>query len=353
MIDSSKFSVIEAGLRCVQGKAIVNSISLKEGEDGVSGTRAVRCSDFGAAAIVMAFDEDGQADTAAAKETDLQAQLRRSSRQRLDFPPEDIIFDPNIFAIGTGIEEHRNYSVDFIQKPRNGSARHLPYAKVSGGVSNVSFSFRGMDQVREAIHSVFLYHAVQAGMSMGIVNAGQLTVYDEIPDELRIAVENLVLNRTADATEVLLEIVERYAGRATAREEDLSWREQPVEGRLSHALIKGITAYIEEDVEEARSNLPAALNVIEGPLMDGMNVVGELFGSGKMFLPQVVKSARVMKQAVAYLTPYIEAEKAAGGDTSAKAKILLATVKGDVHDIGRISSAWSWRVTTSTFTTWG
>lgn len=332
MVDSSKFEVIEAGLKWIQGKAIVNSISLKEGEaEFLEHARTVQ--DFGAATIVMAFDEQGQADTEARKT----AICKRSYdllTSKLNFPPEDIIFDPNIFAIGTGIEEHRNYAVDFINATR-WIREHLPYAKISGGVSNVSFSFRGMDQVREAIHSVFLYHAVQAGMSMGIVNAGQLAVYDDIPAELKEAVENLVLNRTSDATEVLLEIAERYAGRGAAREEDLSWREQPVEGRLSHSLIKGITAFIEEDVEEARQKLPAALNVIEGPLMDGMNVVGELFGSGKMFLPQVVKSARVMKQAVAYLTPFIEAEKLASGDTSAKGKILLATVKGDVHDIGK------------------
>ncbi|MEX2444794.1 MAG: methionine synthase [Alkalispirochaeta sp.] len=332
MVDSSKFSVIEAGLRCVQGKAIVNSISLKEGEEEfLEHARTVQ--DFGAAAIIMAFDEDGQADTEERK-TRICRRSYDLLREKLNFPPEDIIFDPNIFAIGTGIEEHRNYSVDFINATR-WIRENLPYAKVSGGVSNVSFSFRGMEQVREAIHSVFLYHAVQAGMSMGIVNAGQLTVYDEIPEELKVAVEDLVLNRTADATENLLEIAERYAGRGSSREEDLTWREQPVEGRLSHALIKGITGWIEEDVEEARQKLPAALHVIEGPLMDGMNVVGELFGSGKMFLPQVVKSARVMKQAVAYLTPFIEEEKAASGDTSAKGKILLATVKGDVHDIGK------------------
>ncbi|MFO8043157.1 MAG: methionine synthase, partial [Alkalispirochaeta sp.] len=332
MVDSSKFSVIEAGLRCVQGKAIVNSISLKEGEEEfLEHARTVQ--DFGAAAIIMAFDEDGQADTEERK-TQICKRSYDLLREKLNFPPEDIIFDPNIFAIGTGIEEHRNYSVDFINATR-WIRENLPYAKVSGGVSNVSFSFRGMEQVREAIHSVFLYHAVQAGMSMGIVNAGQLTVYDDIPEELKVAVEDLVLNRTADATENLLEIAERYAGRGSAREEDLSWREQPVEGRLSHALIKGITGWIEEDVEEARQKLPAALHVIEGPLMDGMNVVGDLFGSGKMFLPQVVKSARVMKQAVAYLTPFIEEEKAASGDTSAKGKILLATVKGDVHDIGK------------------
>ena len=332
MIDSSKFSVIQAGLRCVQGKAIVNSISLKEGEEEfLEHARVVQ--DFGAAAIIMAFDEQGQADTEQRK-TQICERSYRLLREKLDFPPEDIIFDPNIFAIGTGIEEHRNYAVDFINGTR-WIRENLPYAKVSGGVSNVSFSFRGMDQVREAIHSVFLYHAVQAGMSMGIVNAGQLTVYDDIPEELKTAVEDLVLNRRPEATENLLDIAERYAGRSSAREEDLSWREQPVEGRLSHALIKGITGWIEEDVEQARQKLPAALHVIEGPLMDGMNIVGDLFGSGKMFLPQVVKSARVMKQAVAYLTPFIEREKAASGDTSSKGKILLATVKGDVHDIGK------------------
>ena len=332
MIDSSKFSVIEAGLRCVQGKAIVNSISLKEGEAAfLEHARIVR--DFGAATIVMAFDEEGQADTEARKIQICERSYKILTEQ-IGFPPEDIIFDPNIFAIGTGIEEHRNYAVDFMQATR-WIRENLPHAKVSGGVSNVSFSFRGMDQVREAIHAAFLYHAVHAGMSMGIVNAGQLADYDEIPGELREAVENLILNRTEDATDRLLELAEKYAGRGTTREEDLTWREAPVEERLAHALIKGITSHIEQDVEEARQKLPAALHVIEGPLMDGMNIVGERFGSGKMFLPQVVKSARVMKQAVAYLTPYIEAEKAAGGDTSAKGKILLATVKGDVHDIGK------------------
>ena len=332
MIDSSKFSVIEAGLRCVQGKAIVNSISLKEGEEAfLAHARIVQ--DFGAAAIVMAFDEKGQADTEARKTSICKRSYDLLTTQ-LGFAPEDIIFDPNVFAIGTGIEEHRNYAVDFIQATR-WIRENLPHAKVSGGVSNVSFSFRGMEQVREAIHAVFLYHAVHAGMSMGIVNAGQLADYDELPAELRDAVENLVLNRTADATDRMLELAEKYAGRGTTREEDLAWREAPVEERLSHALIKGITAYIEPDVEEARQKLPAALHVIEGPLMDGMNIVGERFGAGKMFLPQVVKSARVMKQAVAYLTPFIDAEKAAGGDTSAKGKILLATVKGDVHDIGK------------------
>jgi 5-methyltetrahydrofolate--homocysteine methyltransferase len=332
MLDSSKFSVIEAGLKWVQGKSIVNSISLKEGEEEfLEHARTIR--DYGAATIVMAFDEDGQADTFERK-TSICKRSYDLLTSTAGFPAEDIIFDPNIFAIGTGIEEHRNYAVDFINATR-WIREHLPLAKISGGVSNVSFSFRGMDQVREAIHSVFLYHALQAGMSMGIVNAGQLTVYDEIPDELRTAVEDLILNRDAEATETLLELAEKYAGRTSAREEDLSWREQPVEKRLSHALIKGITAYIEEDVEEARQKLPRALHVIEGPLMDGMNIVGDLFGSGKMFLPQVVKSARVMKQAVAYLEPFIEEEKGADEADSGKGKILLATVKGDVHDIGK------------------
>src|SRR6056297_1769729 len=328
MIDSSKWDVIEAGLRCIQGKAVVNSISLKEGEEEFI-KRARDCMRYGAAVVVMAFDEKGQADTYERK-----TEICKRSYDVLTgigFNPGDIIFDPNIFAIATGIEEHRNYAVDFINATR-WIRENLPHAKISGGVSNVSFSFRGMDQVREAIHSVFLYHALQAGMSMGIVNAGQLTVYDEIPEELKEAVEDLVLNRDPEATETLLEIAEKYAGRTSAREEDLSWRENPVEERLSHALIKGITAYIETDVEEARQKLPRALHVIEGPLMDGMNIVGDLFGSGKMFLPQVVKSARVMKQAVAYLEPYIEAEKTAG---ESNGKILMATVKGDVHDIGK------------------
>lgn len=332
MIDSSKFSVIEAGLKCVQGKSIVNSISLKEGEDAfVAQARSVL--DYGAAAIVMAFDEQGQADSVKRK-VEISQRAYRILVDDVGFPPEDIVFDPNIFAIGTGIEEHRNYAVDYFDAAR-WIRENLPYAKISGGVSNVSFSFRGMDAVREAIHSVFLYHALHAGMSMGIVNPAQLTVYDEIPEELKTAVEDLVLNRSADATESLLEIAERYAGRSGSREEDLSWREQPVEERLAHALIKGITGWIEQDVEEARQKLPAALHVIEGPLMDGMNIVGDLFGSGKMFLPQVVKSARVMKQAVAYLTPFIDEEKASSGDTSAKGKVLMATVKGDVHDIGK------------------
>lgn len=332
MIDSSKFSVVEAGLRCVQGKSVVNSISLKEGEEAFI-QQAHTVLDYGAATIVMAFDEQGQADTAARKR-EICARSYRILTEVVGFPPEDIIFDPNIFAIGTGIEEHRNYAVDFIEATA-WIRENLLYAKVSGGVSNVSFSFRGMDQIREAIHAVFLYHAVQAGMSMGIVNAGQLVVYDEIPRELRDACEDLVLNRSAEATEVLLNLAERYSGKGQTRVEDLSWREEPVAQRLAHALIKGITTFIEEDVEEMRRQLPAALHVIEGPLMDGMNIVGDLFGSGKMFLPQVVKSARVMKQAVAYLTPFIEEEKAAAGDVSARGKILLATVKGDVHDIGK------------------
>ncbi len=332
MIDSSKFSVIEAGLRCVQGKSVVNSISLKEGEEAFI-QQAQTVLDYGAATIVMAFDEDGQAATAERKRQICQRSYRILT-EKVGFPPEDIVFDPNIFAIGTGIEEHRNYAVDYIEATA-WIRENLPGAKVSGGVSNVSFSFRGMDRIREAIHAVFLYHAVQAGMSMGIVNAGQLVVYDDIPAELKEAAEDLVLNRNGDATEVLLTLAERYSGRTEGRTEDLSWREAPPDHRLSHALVKGITNWIEEDVEEMRQLLPAALHVIEGPLMDGMNIVGDLFGSGKMFLPQVVKSARVMKQAVAYLTPFIEREKAASGDVSAKGKILLATVKGDVHDIGK------------------
>ena len=329
MIDSSKFSVIEAGLRCVQGKAVVNSISLKEGEEEFL-AHARTILDFGAAAVVMAFDEQGQADTFERK-TAICERAYRLLTEQVGFPPQDIIFDPNIFAIGTGIEAHNNYAVEFI-RACTWIRDNLPHAKISGGVSNVSFSFRGNDAVREAIHAVFLYHAVQAGLSMGIVNAGQLAVYDEIPEELREAVEDLVLNRRSDATERLLELADVYSGSGITREEDLSWREAPVAQRLAHALIKGITAFIEADVEEARAALPRALNVIEGPLMDGMNVVGELFGSGKMFLPQVVKSARVMKQAVAYLTPFIEAEKSGSGS---KGRILLATVKGDVHDIGK------------------
>ncbi|SIQ18838.1 methionine synthase (B12-dependent) [Alkalispirochaeta americana] len=332
MIDSSKFSVIKAGLACVQGKAVVNSISLKEGEK-IFIDQARTILDYGAATVVMAFDEEGQADTLDRKR-DICRRSYRILVEQVGFPPEDIIFDPNIFAIGTGIEEHRNYALDFFEATR-WIRGNLPLAKVSGGVSNVSFSFRGMDAVREAIHAVFLYHALQAGMTMGIVNAGQLAVYDEIPRNLCAAVEDLVLNRTSNATEVLLELAESYAGRKTAQTEDLEWRDAPLDDRLAHALVKGITRWIEEDVEEARQRAPRALSVIEESLMAGMNIVGERFGEGKMFLPQVVKSARVMKQAVAYLAPFIEEEKASGEGSSARGKIILATVKGDVHDIGK------------------
>jgi len=335
MIDSSKWSVIEAGLKNVQGKAIVNSISLKEGEEPfLEAARKIKL--YGAAAVVMAFDEAGQADTADRKFEICKRSYDLLTR-KIDFNPNDIIFDPNIFAVATGIEEHDNYGVDFIEATRR-IRRELPGAHVSGGVSNVSFSFRGNDPVREAMHAVFLYHAIDAGMDMGIVNAGQLEIYDEIPPELREPVEDVILNRRPDATERLLEVAEKYrGGAAKKREEDLSWREQDVEGRLKHALVKGITTYITEDTEEARAKLGRPLHVIEGPLMDGMNVVGDLFGAGKMFLPQVVKSARVMKQAVAYLTPFMEKEKEEQGLEQGKAagKVLMATVKGDVHDIGK------------------
>ncbi|MGF6655416.1 5-methyltetrahydrofolate--homocysteine methyltransferase [Paraburkholderia youngii] len=340
MIDSSKWDVIEAGLKCVQGKAIVNSISLKEGkEQFIHHAKLIRR--YGAASVVMAFDEQGQADTFARKK-----EICRRSYEILvnevGFPPEDIIFDPNIFAIATGIEEHNNYAVDFIEATR-WIKQNLPYAKVSGGVSNVSFSFRGNDPVREAIHTVFLYHAIQAGMDMGIVNAGQLGVYAELDPELRERVEDVVLNRREDGTDRLLEIADKFKSGAAKKEENLEWRNQPVEKRLAHALVSGITTFIVEDTEEVRAKIAAEggrpINVIEGPLMDGMNIVGDLFGQGKMFLPQVVKSARVMKQAVAHLIPFIEEEKrqlaAAGGDVRAKGKIIIATVKGDVHDIGK------------------
>lgn len=330
MLDSSKWEVIEAGLRCVQGKSVVNSISLKEGEDEFL-KRARDCMRYGAAVVVMAFDETGQADTYQRK-----IEICKRSYDLLvgiGFNPADIIFDPNIFAIATGIEEHNNYAVDFINATR-WIRENLPHASISGGVSNVSFSFRGNDVVREAIHSVFLYHAIKAGMNMGIVNPGQLVIYDEIEPELKQAVEDVVLNRSPDATDRLLELAERYKGQGTkAKEEDLSWREWPVEKRLEHALVKGVTTYIIEDTEACRLRASHPIEVIEGPLMDGMNVVGDLFGDGKMFLPQVVKSARVMKQAVAHLIPYIEAEKS--GEQQAKGKILMATVKGDVHDIGK------------------
>jgi len=332
MIDSSKWEILETGLRCIQGKGIVNSISMKEGkEDFVHKARL--CMQYGAAVVVMAFDEEGQADTFE-KKCNICKRSYDILVNEVGFPPQDIIFDPNIFAVATGIEEHNNYAVDFI-----GSCeyikRELPYALISGGVSNVSFSFRGNDTVREAIHSVFLYHAIQAGLSMGIVNAGQLAVYDEIPAQLKERVEDIVLNRRPDGTDRLMEIAGKYSGEtATESHEDLSWREGEVSKRISHALVKGITRYIEQDTEEARQLFDEPIEVIEGPLMDGMNVVGDLFGSGKMFLPQVVKSARVMKQAVAYLLPYIEEAKK-GQVFKAKGKILLATVKGDVHDIGK------------------
>jgi len=331
MIDSSKWSVIERGLQNVQGKGVVNSISLKEGEEEfLRQARLVRR--YGAAVIVMAFDEQGQADTAERKVAICERAYRLLT-ERVGFPPEDIIFDPNVFAIATGIEEHANYAVDYIEATRR-IRRTLPHVSVSGGVSNVSFSFRGNDPVREAIHAVFLYHAVQAGMNMGIVNAGQLAVYDDIPAQLKELVEDVVLNRRADATERLLAVADSVRGQTAARGADLSWREAPVAKRLAHALVEGIADYIEADTEEARASVEHPIEVIEGPLMDGMNVVGDLFGAGKMFLPQVVKSARVMKKAVAYLIPYIEAEKAAGAG-GAKGKIVMATVKGDVHDIGK------------------
>ncbi|WP_374305540.1 methionine synthase [Methylocella sp.] len=334
MIDSSKFSVIEAGLKCVQGKAIVNSISMKEGvEKFVADARTVRF--YGAAVVVMAFDEKGQADTFARK-VEICARAYEALTTQAGFEPQDIIFDPNIFAVATGIEEHNNYGVDFIEAARE-IRRRFPLVHISGGVSNLSFSFRGNEPVREAMHAVFLYHAIQAGMDMGIVNAGQLAVYEEIEPALREACEDVVLNRRPDATERLLEIAEGFKGKGREKtEKDLAWRELPVEKRLEHALVNGVAEFIDEDVEEARLSTARPLDVIEGPLMAGMNVVGDLFGSGKMFLPQVVKSARVMKQAVARLLPYMEKEKRAGGAERANAgKILMATVKGDVHDIGK------------------
>ena len=332
MVDSSKWQVIEAGLKCVQGKAIVNSISMKEGEaEFIKYGKLVRR--YGAAAVVMAFDEKGQADTYQRKIEICQRSYDLLVNE-VGFPPEDIIFDPNIFAIATGIEEHNNYAVDFIEATA-WIKKNLPYAKVSGGVSNVSFSFRGNDAVREAIHTVFLYHAVKAGMTMGIVNAGQLGVYDEIPRELREAVEDVVLNRRPDAGERLVTLAENVKSGGKVQVEDVEWRKGSVQERLTHALVRGITNFIIEDTEEARLQAKFPVEVIEGPLMNGMNVVGDLFGAGKMFLPQVVKSARVMKQAVAHLVPYIEAEKLRSGDLSTKGKIVMATVKGDVHDIGK------------------
>ncbi|MFN3669440.1 MAG: methionine synthase [Brevundimonas sp.] len=336
MIDSSKWEVIEAGLKCVQGKPIVNSISMKAGEAEFR-EQAVKCLRYGAAVVVMAFDEVGQADTAARK-IEICTRAYRILVDEVGFPPEDIIFDPNIFAVATGIEEHDNYAVDFIEATRVIKAT-LPYARVSGGVSNVSFSFRGNEPVRRAIHSVFLYHAIQAGMDMGIVNAGDLPVYDTLDATLREAVEDVILNRpqrtNVSNTERLVDIAPNYKGdKGVARVVDLKWRDQPVGKRIEHALVNGITEFIDQDTEEARLSFDRPLHVIEGPLMDGMNVVGDLFGSGKMFLPQVVKSARVMKQAVAWLEPYMEAEKA-GKPREQAGRILMATVKGDVHDIGK------------------
>lgn len=332
MLDSSKFEVIEAGLKVVQGKCIVNSISLKEGED-VFLAQARKVRRYGAAVVVMAFDEEGQADTIERK-VSICERAYRLLVEKVGFKPEDIIFDPNIFAVATGIEEHNEYAIYFIEATRRIKEK-CPGARISGGVSNISFSFRGNDTVREAMHAAFLYHAIRAGMDMGIVNAGMIEVYEEIPAELLERVEDVLLNRKPDATERLTEFAEQFKGEGgKVLQKDLSWREHAVEKRLEHSLIKGITDYIDEDTEEARQKYPSPLEVIEGPLMDGMNVVGDLFGAGKMFLPQVVKSARVMKKAVAYLTPYIEEEKALSGG-KAKGKILLATVKGDVHDIGK------------------
>jgi 5-methyltetrahydrofolate--homocysteine methyltransferase len=341
MIDSSKWSVIEAGLKCVQGKAVVNSISMKEGEEEFL-RQATLCRRYGAAVIVMAFDEQGQADTFARKR-EICERAYRLLVDKIDFPPEDIIFDPNIFAIATGIEEHNNYAVDFIEATR-WIRENLPHAKVSGGVSNVSFSFRGNDPAREAIHTVFLYHAIRAGMTMGIVNAGMIGVYDDLAPELRECAEDVVLNRRPDATERMIELAATLKSDGKREEQNLVWRDAPVAKRLSHALIHGITQWIVEDTEEARAQVASSggrpIHVIEGPLMDGMNIVGDLFGQGKMFLPQVVKSARVMKQAVAHLIPFIEEEKLAeeqrtGVAAKPKGKIVIATVKGDVHDIGK------------------
>ncbi|RZM02024.1 MAG: methionine synthase, partial [Variovorax sp.] len=345
MVDSSKWEVIEAGLRCIQGKGIVNSISMKEGEDQFR-HQARLLRRYGAAAVVMAFDEKGQADTYERK-VEICERAYRILVDEIGFPAEDIIFDPNIFAVATGIEEHDNYAVDFIEATR-WIKQNLPGAKVSGGVSNVSFSFRGNDPVREAIHTVFLYHAIKAGMDMGIVNAGMVGVYDDLEPVLRERVEDVILNRRADAGERLVEVAETAKSGAKDESRRNDWRGTPeapvsVGDRLSHALVHGITEFIVEDTEEAYRGILAGggrpLHVIEGPLMDGMNVVGDLFGAGKMFLPQVVKSARVMKQAVAHLLPYIEEEKlrdeAAGRDVRTKGKIVIATVKGDVHDIGK------------------
>lgn len=332
MIDSSKWEIIVAGLKCVQGKGIVNSISLKEGEeDFINKGKVIR--NFGAAVIVMAFDEDGQADS-----FERRIQICKRSydilTQKVNFPAHEIIFDPNIFPVGTGMEEHRNNALDFFRATR-WIKENLPGALISGGVSNVSFSFRGNNKVREAMHSAFLYHAIREGMDMGIVNPTMLEVYDEIPKELLEYIEDVLLNRREDATERLMEYAEGVKGSSVRKEKDLKWREEEVEKRLNHALVKGIAEYVEDDVEEARIKFPDPVQVIEGPLMDGMNIVGDLFGSGKMFLPQVVKSARVMKKAVAYLIPFIEEQKKLNNNTDKAPKVLMATVKGDVHDIGK------------------
>jgi len=331
MIDSSKWSVIEAGLKCVQGKSVVNSISLKEGEEKFIEV-AKKVKRYGAAVIVMAFDENGQADTYE-KRISVCERAYKILTEKVGFAPEDIIFDPNILTVATGMEEHNNYAVDFIRATK-WIKEHLPGAKVSGGVSNVSFSFRGNDKVREAIHSAFLYHAIKAGLDMGIVNAGQLEVYEDIPKDLLERVEDVLLNRRPDATERLVEFAETIKAKGKVQVKDDAWRNTSVEERLKHSLVKGIVEYIDADAEEARQKYEKPLHIIEGPLMDGMNVVGDLFGAGKMFLPQVVKSARVMKKAVAYLLPFMDAEKQKGASSSA-GRVLMATVKGDVHDIGK------------------
>ena len=335
MIDSSKWTVIEAGLKCVQGKAIVNSISMKEGEAQFL-EQARKVLRYGAAVVVMAFDEVGQADTIERK-VSICERAYKLLTEKVGFPPEDIIFDPNIFAVATGIEEHNGYGLAFIEATRQIKEK-MPLVHISGGVSNLSFSFRGNEPVREAMHAVFLYHAIKAGMDMGIVNAGQLALYDDIPAALRELCEDVILNRRDDGTDRLLEAAEQFKGGAAKKtEKDLKWRDASVPERLKHALVHGITDFIEVDTEAARLEADKPLHVIEGPLMAGMNVVGDLFGQGKMFLPQVVKSARVMKQAVAYLQPFLEAEKKASGleNKPAAGKVVMATVKGDVHDIGK------------------
>src|SRR5207249_6207743 len=332
MIDSTKWSVIEAGLKCVQGKGVVNSISLKEGEDKFK-RQATFVRRYGAAVVVMAFDERGQADSFERKAEVCQRSYRILTQQ-VGFPPQDIIFDPNVLTVATGIEEHNNYAVDFIRAAK-WIKQNLPLARVSAGISNISFSFRGNNVIREAMHSAFLYHAIKAGLDMGIVNAGMLAVYEEVPRDLVALVEDVLLNRRPDATERLVKFAETIKQQGKTESEEDEWRTGTVEERLSHALVKGIVDYIDQDTEEARQKYGRPLRVIEGPLMAGMNVVGDLFGSGKMFLPQVVKSARVMKKAVAYLLPFMEEEKQASGNYQSRGRIIMATVKGDVHDIGK------------------